>query len=85
MEGLCERLKYCFAAHDIKTEAKKRATVLRKCGMATYKLIKSLPAQQKPSNVEYKVLLEVAKEHFTSETVAHSGVLKVQYLCQTTR
>ena len=32
--------------------------------MATYKLIKSLLAPQKPSDVEYKVLLEKAKQHF---------------------
>ena len=37
-----ERLKNYFVVHDIKTEAKKRAVLLGECGMATYKVIKSL-------------------------------------------
>ena len=53
-----ERLKNYFVVHDIKIEAKKRAVLLIKCGVATYKLIKSLIALQKPSDVEYKLLLE---------------------------
>ena len=51
-EDYVERLENYFIAHDIKTEAKKRAVLLSKCGVATYKLIKSLLAPQKPSDVE---------------------------------
>ena len=64
-EDYVERLENYFVAHDIKTEAKKTAVLLSKCGMATYKLIKSLLAPQKPSDVEYKVLLRKAKQHFS--------------------
>ena len=63
-EDYVERLENYFVAHDIKTEAKKRAVVLSECGVATYKLIESLIALQKPSDVEYKVFLEKAKQHF---------------------
>ena len=63
-EDYVERLENYFVAHDIKTEAKKKAVLLSECGVATYKLIKSLLAPQKPSDVEYKVLLEKAKQYF---------------------
>ena len=63
-EDYVERLENYFVAHDIKTEAKKRAVLLSECGVATYKLMKSLLAPQKPSDVEYKVLLEKFKQHF---------------------
>ena len=53
-----------FVAHDIKTEVKKRAVLLSKCGAAMYKLIRSLVVPQKPSEVEYKALLDKTKEHF---------------------
>ena len=59
-----ERLENYFVAHDVKTEAKKRLVLLSECGVATYKLIKSLLAPQKPSDEEYKVLLEKAKQQF---------------------
>ena len=63
-EDYVERLENYFVAHNIKTEAKKTAVLLSECGMTIYKLIKSLLAPQKPSDVEYKVLLEKAKQHF---------------------
>ena len=63
-EDYVERSENYFVVHDIKTEAKKRAALLSKCGVATYKLIKRLITLQKPSDVEYKVLLEKAKQHF---------------------
>ena len=62
-EDYVERLENYFVAHDIKMAVKKRAVLFSECGMATYKLIKSLIAPQKPSDVEYKVLLEKAKQH----------------------
>jgi len=61
-----ERLENYFVAHDIKTEVKKRAVLLSKCGVATYKLIRSLVVPQKQSEVEYKALLDKTKEHFAS-------------------
>ena len=41
-EDYVQRLENYFVAHDIKTEAKKRVKLFSKCGVATYKLIKSL-------------------------------------------
>ena len=58
------RLENDFVVHDIKTEAKKRAVLLSECGVATYKLIKSLIAPQKSSDLEYKILLKITKQHF---------------------
>ena len=59
-----ERLENDFVVHDIKTEAKKRAVLLSECGVATYKLIKSLIVPQKSSDLEYKILLKITKQHF---------------------
>ena len=41
-EDYVERLENYFVAHDIKSEAKKKAVLLSECGAATYKLIRSL-------------------------------------------
>jgi len=43
---------------------KKRAVLLSECGVATYRLIRSLVVPQNPSEVEYKALLDKTKEHF---------------------
>ena len=63
-EDYVERLENYFVVHDIKSEMKKKAVLLSECGAATYKLIRSLVVPQKPSEVEYKVLLDKTKEHF---------------------
>ena len=63
-EDYVERLENYFVVHDTKTEAKKRVVPLSECGVATYKLIKSSIAPQKPSDVGYKVLLEKGKQNF---------------------
>jgi len=60
-----ERLENYFVAHDIKTEVKKRAVLLSKCGAATHMLIRSLVVPQKPNEVEYKTLLNKTEEYFT--------------------
>ena len=63
-EDYVERLENYFVAHDIKSETKKKAVLLSEYGAATYKLIRSLVVPQKPSEVEYKVLLDKTKEYF---------------------
>ena len=65
-EDYVESLEYYFVVHDIEMEAKKIAVLLSEWGVATYKLIKSQIVPQKPSDVEYKVLLKKAKHHFAS-------------------
>jgi len=64
-EDYVERLENYFVAHDIKTEVKKRAVLLSECGTAMYKLIRNLVVPQKPSEIEYKALLDKTKEHFS--------------------
>ena len=61
-EDYVERLENCFVVHDIKKEAKKRAVLFSDYGVTNDKLIKSLIAPQKPSDVEYKIL-DKAKQH----------------------
>ena len=48
----------------LRDAGKQRATLLSECGAATYKLIRSLVAPQKPSEVEYPALLKRINEHF---------------------
>jgi len=59
-----DRLESYFVAHDVKDDGKKRAILLSESGAATYKLIRSLVAPQKPIEVDYKDLLAKAKAHF---------------------
>ena len=63
-EDYVDRLENYFVAHDVKEDAKKRAILLSESGAATYKLLCSLVAPTKPSEVEYKDLLTKAKAHF---------------------
>ena len=60
-EDYVQRLENYFVVHDIKKEAKKRAVLLSEYGVTNDKLTKSLIALQKPSDVEYKILLDKAK------------------------
>ena len=70
-EHYVESLENYSVVHDIKMKAKKRAVLLSDCGMATYKLIKSLITSQKP---EYKALLEKAKQHFAPLQVQYTSI-----------
>lgn len=63
-EDYVEKMENYFVAHDIKSDGNKRAVLLSECGAATYKLIRSLVVPHKPSEVDYKELLEKAKRHF---------------------
>ena len=53
-----ETLEQYFVVNEITTNAKKRAILLSGCGTPTYKLIRSLVAPQKPSEVDYDKLIK---------------------------
>ena len=52
-EAYMEQLESYFVANDITTVAKKCAVLLSSCGTATYKIICSVVAPQKPTEVSY--------------------------------
>ena len=58
-----ERLALYFVANDVDSTEKKRAILLHACCSGTYKLIRSLAAPAKPSDVEYKALVELMANH----------------------
>ena len=47
-----ERLELYFVANDVDSAEKNRAILLNASGLGTYKLIRSLAAPAKPSDVE---------------------------------
>ena len=53
-----ERLDLYFIANNITTTAKKRVILLSFCGIPTYKLIRSLVSQWKPSEVMYDNMIQ---------------------------
>ena len=63
-EAYMEQLESYFVANDITTAAKKRAVLLSSCGTATYKIIRSVVAPEKPSEVLYSDLTKKVREHF---------------------
>ena len=64
-EAYIEQLENYFVVNDITTTAKKRAILLSSCGTAAYKTIRSVVAPTKPTEVEYKDLVQKVQEHYT--------------------
>ena len=62
--GYVDRLESYFIAHGGKEDVKKRAILLSESGAAIYKLICSLVATTKPSEVDRQDLLTKVKAHF---------------------
>ena len=58
-----ERLENYFTANDVEDGLKKRAILLSVCGAATYKLIRSLAAPEKPKDHSYENLKQMVKTH----------------------
>ena len=58
-----ERLENYFTANDVEDGSKKRAILLSVCGAATYKLIRSLAAPEKPTDYSYEALKQMVKTH----------------------
>ena len=59
-----ERLEQYFIANEVVDASKKKAILLSVCGAATYKLIRSLVAPQKPTEKSYDELVEKLKVHY---------------------
>ncbi len=60
-----ERMEQYFAANAITVAATKRAVLLRSCGSATYKLIRSLTSPDKPLDISYEGLVTLVRDHYT--------------------
>ena len=58
-----ERLENYFTANDVEDGSKKRAILLSVCEAATYKLIRSLAAPEKPTDYSYEALKQMVKTH----------------------
>ena len=58
-----ERLSQNFIANDVTNEIKQRAILLSVCGSATYNLIRSLVAPEKPSGKTYEQLCTLVQEY----------------------
>ena len=50
-EAYMEQLESYFVANDITAAEKKRAVLLSSCGTSTYKIIRSIVAPEKPTEV----------------------------------
>jgi len=60
-----EQLESYFVANDVTTAGKKRAVLLSSCGTAAYKMIRSVLAPSKPTEVSYNDLTKKLTEHFS--------------------
>ena len=76
-ENHIEHLENFFVAHDITEANKKWATLLRVCGAATYKVIRSVVAPQKPNELEYSALVKKIQEHFVPKLSIIMNVLSL--------
>ena len=63
-EAYMEQLESYFMANDIIAAAKKHAVLLSSCGTAMYKIIHSVVAPEKPTEVSYADLTKKIREHF---------------------
>ena len=61
-----ERLECYFAANDVTQAGKRRAILLTCCGAATYGLIRSLAAPNKPTDVSYQELVDLVHNHLNA-------------------
>jgi len=63
-ETYTERLQFYFAANDVKHPEKQRAILLSACGATTYRLIRSLTAPEKPSDLSFQQLVKLVTDHY---------------------
>ena len=59
-----ERLDQYFIANGVDDAVKQRAILLSGCGAKAYKLIKSLIAPAKPTDMTFQQLVEIVSKHF---------------------
>lgn len=58
-----ERLEFFCTANGIQDKERKKAILLSVCGAATYRLIRSLLAPEKPESAGYDDLVKKVKDH----------------------
>ena len=63
-ESYVERLEMYFTANDVEDPVKQRAIFLSACGAATYRMVKSLLAPKKPTEVEFKEIVKQMTAHY---------------------
>ena len=59
----CERMEQYFIANGISNADRKRAILLSVCGPATFKLIRSLIAPDKPSDKSFEQIVKAVSDH----------------------
>ena len=59
-----ERMQQWFVANDIKDGDKQRAVLLSTCGAQTYRLIRNLVTPRKPTDRNFKDLVDMVAAHF---------------------
>ena len=59
----CERVEQYFIANGISNADRKRAILLSVCGPATFKLIRSLIAPDKPSDKSFEQIVKAVSDH----------------------
>ena len=64
-EAYVEQLVSYFVANGIATVAKKWAILLSSSGIAAYKIMRSVVAPAKPTEIECKDLVQKVQEHYT--------------------
>ena len=63
-DSYIERMEQYFVANEVTTATKKKAILLSTCGPSTYSTIRSLATPDKPTDLKYAALLELAKKHY---------------------
>ena len=63
-EAYMEQMEQYFVANEVTSDTKKKAILLSTCGPSTYSTIRSLTAPDKPTDLDYLALLELAKKHY---------------------
>ena len=62
-ESYTERLEQYFVANDVQAAAKQRAILLSVCGAQTYQLIRNLVAPRKPTDCDFRELVDMVQAH----------------------
>lgn len=66
-----ERLENYFGAYDIKTEDKRKVTLLNSIGPKAYKLVRDMCDPDTPSTKSYTFLCKMLKDYYTQPIIAY--------------
>ena len=75
-----ECLQQWFIANDVQDANKQRAVLLSMCGALTYRLICNLVTPSKPTDLNFKELVNIVKVHYSllSSAIGDSSALYLQ-------